>query len=480
MLIRFRIDESGFRCVDAPVLANATEIDYIKCHFEFKSEAWKNVQAVLAIFKSATYNKTSEILLDSNGDCYIDPEVYKKGGVIQCKVFGDKYRSDSVNSSSSITEVVAFYINENLTLPTPVPSKYDAFLAEYLRAREVLENVVTEVETKLENGEFDGVDGIGISSVVYNSDGTLTIALSDGSSFVSEYSMKGESGTDGVGISNVAFGQDGTVTVTLSNGVTFTSEYSFKGEKGDRGDQGESGADGVGIESITFNNDYTMTIVLTDGTSFTSNSLRGAQGEQGVQGIRGETGPQGIQGVKGDTGNGIVSITKTSTVGLVDTYTILYTDGTTSTFNVTNGANGSGSVADVWVNGASVLDGDTAKVIVPTKVSDLSNDSGFITGYTESDPIFQASAASGITAAKILAWDNKSDFSGNYNDLINKPSFKTVTGQSVTGSGDIIPASIQYTTIVPTAINTDGLKFVLCSSEPATKYDGWVYLIEES
>ncbi len=36
----------------------------------------------------------------------------------------------------------------------------------------------------------------------------------------------------------------------------------------------------------------------------------------------------------------ILSIEKTSTVGLVDTYTITYTNGTTSTFTVTNGKNG--------------------------------------------------------------------------------------------------------------------------------------------
>ena len=45
-------------------------------------------------------------------------------------------------------------------------------------------------------------------------------------------------------------------------------------------------------------------------------------------------------GAKGDTGNGIQSIAKTSTVGLVDTYTITYTDGTTTTFTVTNGEKG--------------------------------------------------------------------------------------------------------------------------------------------
>ena len=44
---------------------------------------------------------------------------------------------------------------------------------------------------------------------------------------------------------------------------------------------------------------------------------------------------------KGDTGaagRGITSIAKTGTSGLVDTYTITYSDGTTSTFTVTNGS----------------------------------------------------------------------------------------------------------------------------------------------
>lgn len=42
-------------------------------------------------------------------------------------------------------------------------------------------------------------------------------------------------------------------------------------------------------------------------------------------------------------GNGIASIAKTGTSGLVDTYTITFTDGSTFTYTVTNGASGSGS-----------------------------------------------------------------------------------------------------------------------------------------
>lgn len=45
--------------------------------------------------------------------------------------------------------------------------------------------------------------------------------------------------------------------------------------------------------------------------------------------------------VVGRDGRGIISILKTNTVGLVDTYTITYTDNTTDTFSVRNGADGS-------------------------------------------------------------------------------------------------------------------------------------------
>lgn len=42
--------------------------------------------------------------------------------------------------------------------------------------------------------------------------------------------------------------------------------------------------------------------------------------------------------LKGEKGSNIATITKTGTSGLVDTYTVTLTDGSTSTFNVTNGS----------------------------------------------------------------------------------------------------------------------------------------------
>jgi hypothetical protein len=72
-------------------------------------------------------------------------------------------------------------------------------------------------------------------------------------------------------------------------------------------------------------------------------SLVGPQGPQGIQGIQGATGATGPQGPQGIS---IVSVIRTSgngAPGTTDTYTITYSDSSTSTFQVYNGADGAGS-----------------------------------------------------------------------------------------------------------------------------------------
>lgn len=72
------------------------------------------------------------------------------------------------------------------------------------------------------------------------------------------------------------------------------------------------------------------------------------------------------------------------------------------------------------------------KPTIPTKTSQLTNDSGFLTSYTETDPVYSASPAAGITSTDITNWNNKSDFSGSYNDLTNKPTIPTVNNATLT------------------------------------------------
>ncbi len=91
-----------------------------------------------------------------------------------------------------------------------------------------------------------------------------------------------------------------------------TDDWQLSAKQGDTGPQGKTGETGA-------------------------TGPQGPQGEQGIQGPQGEQGIQGIQGEQGETGNGIQSITKTSSNGLTDTYTILFTDGSSTTFEVENG-----------------------------------------------------------------------------------------------------------------------------------------------
>ena len=109
----------------------------------------------------------------------------------------------------------------------------------------------------------------------------------------------------------------------------------FKGEKGDKGDQGLAGngvasiarTAGTGAAGTT----DTYTITFTDATTATFDVVNGADGDKGDKGD------------KGDAGISISSIARTSgdgSAGTTDTYTITFSDATTTTFQVVNGADG--------------------------------------------------------------------------------------------------------------------------------------------
>ena len=84
-------------------------------------------------------------------------------------------------------------------------------------------------------------------------------------------------------------------------------------------------------------------------------------------------------------------------------------------------------LADYYTKGE--VDELIKDVDVPTKVSELENDVGYITGYTEADPIF--SATSGQFELKSEAFD------GDYNSLENKPTIPTKISELQNDSGFI-------------------------------------------
>lgn len=148
---------------------------------------------------------------------------------------------------------------------------------------------------------------------------------------------------------------DGVIRIDTSD-LTEQELAALKGPQGEPGRDGEDGnpgtpgTDGVGIRriiktgtsglvdtySIEYTNNNTTTFTVTNGAN-------GANGQDGRNGTNGQDGQNGTDG------RGIRSIYKSGANGLVDTYTIEYTDGSASgAFTVTNGRNGvDGGTADV-------------------------------------------------------------------------------------------------------------------------------------
>lgn len=97
-----------------------------------------------------------------------------------------------------------------------------------------------------------------------------------------------------------------------------------------------------------------------------------------------------LKGADGADGNGIVSIVKTSTVGLVDTYTITYDDGGTETYQVTNGQNGS-----KWYRGTAISGTGTSITGFPGVINDfyLNSTDGYVYTCTKTGGALPPDAA---------------------------------------------------------------------------------------
>lgn len=219
-----------------------------------------------------------------------------------------------------------------------------------------------------------GDPGVGISNVKLNEDYTLTITLTDGSSYTTESvrgpegakgepgvagekgpagpagspgadGAQGAKGDQGASISNVTLQDDYGLKIDLDNGESFVTA-SVRGEKGERGERGEPGLKGEdgkdgspgstgaegpqgekgnGIKNVELQEDYTLKITMDDETVYTTTSVRGEKGEDGKDGTPGARGPEGPKGAdgepgqtgpKGDQGASISSITLEDDYGL--------------------------------------------------------------------------------------------------------------------------------------------------------------------
>ena len=233
-------------------------------------------------------------------------------------------------------------------------------MPKYVGAEASVSRIENGVTIRLKDykGETEETVYEAIESIEFDN-GIMTITLPDGREFVSE-DLTGPQGPQGIQGPKGDTGEKGDKGDTGDKGDK--GDKGDTGDKGDKGDKGDTGDKG-------------------DKGDKGDTGPQGSQGPKGDQGIQGETGPTGAAGADGEDGeDGFSPSASVSKVGAVATITITDKDGTTT---------------------ATINDGSIAD---------------------EADPIFTASPAYGITASDITAWDEKSDFSGDYDDLTNKPT----------------------------------------------------------
>ena len=312
---------------------------------------------------------------------------------------------------------------------------------------------------------------------------TYTIHFTDGTSttFVvtnGAPGAAGNNGTDGVSpvVSTVSAGDSTTVTITDANGshtfVVHNGAQGVQGPTGPAGSTGLTGPAGNGIANITgpvtsgLNDTYT--IHFTDGTTYTYTVKNGAAGA---------TGPAGPTGPTGPAGKGIQSIAQTSTSGNVDTYTVTYTDGTTFSYNVTNGTDGVSPTVTATAAGSNIIitvvDGSgTHNYSIPTTSGEVTqvpvdwNATTGITAILNKPTVVSAftNDAGYITAADVPAQQN-ADWNATTGvaEILNKPDF--------TGLQNAVDSLQNAINDMQDAIDA---AFV-CGSSKVVDYDGNLY-----
>lgn len=346
-----KVNPHKIEIVKSPV--NEREINISKCTFEFADEITNDyVKEAYFTFGGTTYK---QIIV--NDECDFPSEVLVKKGTVEIGVVAYLVENETeikrYNPSPAYFDTWVGSLKDNAENSEPItPTDKEQLESIINNAVNEIDEALDDVETAVNEANNLDIDvskpGKVATIDVTKKNGTVkTVTLSDGTS--------------------LQFNWDGTKLGIKTDDEQSYTYVDLEGPQGPQGVQGEAFTIKKTYSSIAemnadFNNmqvgDYVMIansvetednaklytrgeeawIFITDFSGAT-----GIQGEQGPQGIQGPQGPQGIPGPQGETGatgNGILSIQKTATVGLVDTYTITFTDGTTTTFDVTNGEDG--------------------------------------------------------------------------------------------------------------------------------------------
>ena len=262
-------------------------------------------------------------------------------------------------------------------------------------------------------------------SVYLNTD-TGDMWVCTGSGWTNKGNTKGAQGTPGASATIAVGTVTGGATASVTNvGTENDAIFDFVLPKGDKGDTGDS---------LTANSSHsgtnTTVNILNASTSALVNSFQVPDGAQGP------------------SGNGIASVVKVGTSGLIDTYQINFTDGTTFTYQVTNGADGQGAgdmTKAVYDSTNAVSDaGGIAAYVTAHAGTTYTGEKGVIVAGTSIKAALMNDSASSLASANISTTQNRQYAVGldsNSKLSVNVPWENTTYSAATTGADGLMSST---------------------------------------
>ena len=212
-------------------------------------EKWTDMDSVSAVW----WNDFTRIatVLDSQGKCIVPHEVLARKGCVRVNLVGSIVEGDELITRLTSYSAEAVQVNEKIKLTGSetsevTPSQFEQFVAAVIAEVEKVTGMTAVAETL----------PAGSPATARYENGKLYIGVPQG--------IQGETGK---GIASVVLNSDYTLTLRFTDGTSYTTA-SIRGEKGEKGDTGERGP--IGPQGET--------------------GPQGPKGDQGIQGIQGETG----------------------------------------------------------------------------------------------------------------------------------------------------------------------------------------------
>lgn len=303
--------------------------NYLYAEFSFLTDEWEGTAT--ALFHSKLLDKPKEMVIGQDSICQVPWEVLDTEE--EGEFFVSVFCGDLVTANKSRVHVhESGYSDDSESSEPPTPSVYAQIIDRMDGIEDAVEDATERTETAAEKAET---------------------AVGHYPRIVNEYWYVWDvENEEFVNTGIKAEAEDGTsATVTIEsipNGhrviiTDATGEHAFDVPDGydGRGILGVSktGSEGdVDIYTMTFTSGEPFVYYVTNGASSTITSYDIANGHRLV--ITDKTGTHTVDvmnGARGDTGNGIYSVVKSAEYQNVDYYTITYTNGTKTTFPVTNG-----------------------------------------------------------------------------------------------------------------------------------------------